>query len=132
MDWKSTAVISSAGVLATWFFSMPPAQQTVSVPSAPAARATQGASSSQAIDIQQEAARLQPRTPKESGFNAPARNPFRFSEPPQPVHVAAPAPVVAPVAPLPPLPPRITLDGVASDTVDGVMQRTAILNTDSG
>ena len=31
-----------------------------------------------------------------------------------------------------PLPPRITLDGVAADTMDGQAQRTAILNTDAG
>jgi hypothetical protein len=40
--------------------------------------------------------------------------------------------VAAPVAPLPPPPPQISLDGVASDTVDGQMQRTAILTTDTG
>src|SRR5437870_3456926 len=132
MDWKSTAVISGAGVLATWFFSMPPAQQPVSVPVPPTARA-QSASPS-AIDIQQEAERLQLRTPQQPHYSEPSRNPFRFSEPRQPQRApAAAAPVVtAPVAPLPPPPPQITLDGVASDTIDGVMQRTAILNTNAG
>jgi len=132
MDWKSTAVISGAGVLATWFFSMPPAQQPVAVQAPPAARA-QGASTS-TIDIQQEASRLQLRTPQAPRYSEPARNPFRFGEPRRPERAAAAeAPVVAPpVAPLPPPPPQVTLDGIASDTVDGVMQRSAILATDGG
>jgi hypothetical protein len=33
---------------------------------------------------------------------------------------------------LPPPPPRITLDGIATDVVDGHEQRTAILKTDAG
>ena len=132
MDWKSTAVISGAGVLATWFFSMPPAQQSVSVQPPPAARAQSASTST--IDIQKEASRLQIRTPEAPRYSEPARNPFRFSEPRQPQRAAtAEAPVVAaPVAPLPPPPPQVALDGIASDTVDGVMQRTAILATDNG
>ena len=133
MDWKSTAVISGAGVLATWFFSMPPAQQSVSVPATPAARAERAPSAR--IDIQQEAAKLQLRTPSSPRYDEPSRNPFRFSEPRQPAHAAAPPaapPIVAPIAPPPPPPPKISLDGIASDTVNGEMERTAILNTDSG
>jgi hypothetical protein len=133
MDWKSTAVISGAGVLATWFFSMPPAQQPVSVPTAAPARADRAQSAT--IDIQQEAARLQQRAPATTRYSEPSRNPFRFSErrsqPARPP-VAAVAPVAAPVVPPPPPEPTIALDGVASDTVDGVMQRTAILNTTAG
>jgi len=131
MDWKSTAVISGVGVLATWFFSMPPAQQPVSVPAAPAARADRAQAAT--IDIQQEAARLQQRTPKETRYSQPSRNPFRFTEPRQPAHQSTPAaPPIAAAPAIPPPPPTITLDGVASDTVNGEMQRTAILNTDAG
>jgi hypothetical protein len=131
MDWKSTTVISGAGVLATWFFSMPPAQQPVSVPVPAPARAQSAAAAT--IDIQREAARLQPRTPQGPRYSEPSRNPFRFSEPKQLQRAVVPAPVVAaPVAPIAPPPPQITLDGIASDTVDDVMQRTAILSTDAG
>ena len=131
MDWKSTAVISGAGVLATWFFSMPPAQQPVAVPVPPAVRAQ---SASRSVDIQQEAARLQVRTPPTQRYVEPARNPFRFSEARQPQPAAAvAAPVITvPVAPPPPPPLQLELDGIASDVIDGVMQRTAILKTDAG
>jgi hypothetical protein len=139
MDWKSTAVISGAGVLATWFFSMPPAHvppsASVTKPNAIAPVVTSTRTSSAAIDIQQEAARLQVRPRPEPHYSEPSRNPFRFDEgrrPPQSASAAAAAIAAAPVAPLPPPPPRIALDGIAGDTVDGKDQRTAILNTDAG
>jgi hypothetical protein len=124
MDWKSTAVISGAGILATWFFSMP----TPNVPARvipPVARVTPATTST--IDIEKEAARLQVHRTQEPNYTAPARNPFRFTEHREPPR-AAPV-VVAPPAVIVPPPPRITLDGVASDTLDGQTRRTAILNT---
>ena len=128
MDWKSTAVISGAGILATWFFSMPPAAAPARAV-APAVRVPQ-ASTSQ-IDIEKEAARLQVHRVEGPRYTEPARNPFRFNAPREPVRatvdVAPPPPVV-----LPPPPPRITLDGVAADTMDAQPQRTAILNTNAG
>jgi hypothetical protein len=131
MDWKSTAVISGAGILATWFFSMPP---TTTAPraAAPAARFPQTNTSK--IDIEREAARLQVHKVQAPHFTAPARNPFRFSERREPARattgvVIAPPPAVLPP---PPPPPRITLDGVAADSTDAQPQRTAILNTDAG
>jgi hypothetical protein len=129
MDWKSTAVISGAGILATWFFSMPPA----SVPArtvAPAMRVAPTVATK--IDIEKEAARLQVHRVDGPRYTEPSRNPFRFNARRAP----APAPVeVVPVAPppvLPPPPPRVTLDGVAADTMDAQSQRTAILHTDTG
>src|SRR5258705_1388669 len=131
MDWKSTAVISGAGILATWFFSMPPTNEPASAV-APAGRAPQSTLST--IDIEKEAARLQVRPPQEQHYTEPSRNPFRFGERREPARattgVAAPSPPV-PIAPLPPPPPRITLDGVAADVVGGENQRTAVLNTDA-
>jgi len=128
MDWKSTAVISGAGILATWFFSMPPAAAPTRAV-APAVRVPQ-ASTSQ-IDIEKEAARLQVHRVEEPRYTEPARNPFRFNarrEPARPTVDVAPPPAVV----LPPPPPRITLDGVAADTMDAQPQRTAILNTSAG
>src|ERR1041384_4235692 len=133
MDWKSTAVISGAGILASWFFSIPPASGQQG-PAAPAARAPQAASSS--IDIEKEANRLQVKPKLEPHYTDPQRNPFRFSERREPtrpttgVETAAAPPVAA--APLPPPPPQITLDGVAADAAGGQEQRTAVLHTDAG
>ena len=126
MDWKSTAVISGAGIVATWFFSMPPAR----VPDAerPAVRTPQSVSS--IIDIQKEADRLHVRVPQEAHYSQPSRNPFRFTqrrEPARPTTGVTPSPVV-PVVPVAPPPPRMTLDGVAADAD----RRTAILHTDAG
>ena len=132
MDWKSTAVISGAGILATWVFSMPPAHAPQGT-AAPVARAPQTPAS--AIDIEREAARLQLRPPPEQHYTSPTRNPYRFSErrdPAQATTGEAPPPPAIPVAPLPPPPPRITLDGIAADTVGGQEQRTAVLHTDAG
>jgi hypothetical protein len=134
MDWKSTAAISGAGLLATWFFSMPAGNPPATSPSAPAGSAPQGSAST--IDIQQEAARLQVRVHPEPHYIEKSRNPFRFGVRPAPEirpsgtsgpPPAQPVPVVA-LAP----PPRLSLDGIATDMVDGQEQRTAILNTDSG
>lgn len=132
MDWKSTAVISGAGILATWFFSMPPANAPTRAV-APAARARRADLST--IDIEKQAARLQVRTrPDAAHYTEPSRNPFRFSErrePTRPTTGVVAAPPVA-IAPLPPPPPTITLDGIAADSVGGQDQRTAILHTDGG
>ena len=53
MDWKSTAVISGAGILATWFFSMPPTQAPAGAIARPAREARTVAAR---IDIEREAA----------------------------------------------------------------------------
>jgi hypothetical protein len=129
MDWKSTAVISGAGILATWFFSMPPASAPARAV-APAVRVPQ-ASTSQ-IDIEKEAARLQRHRLEEPQYTEPSRNPFRFNARREPARATVGVAPVPPPVVLPPPPPRITLDGVAADTMDAQPQRTAILNTDTG
>jgi hypothetical protein len=133
MDWKSTAVISGAGILATWFFSMPASQLSPSGRTAATTRAPQAAAAT--IDIQHEAERLQTRMHQQPRYVEPSRNPFAFGtrrpvavRPAQAVTAAPPAVI----APPPPAPPRLALDGIAADTVDGQPQRTAILNTDAG
>jgi hypothetical protein len=129
MDWKSTAVISGAGILATWFFSLPPTA-TPARAVAPAARVTQAAASK--IDIEKEAARLQVHRVDGPRYTEPSRNPFRFNARREPVRAPAEVVAVAPPPVLPPPPPRITLDGVAADTMDAQPQRTAVLNTETG
>src|SRR5262245_61886740 len=129
MDWKSTAVISGAGILATWFFSMPPTAAPARAV-APAVRAPQVSTAQ--IDIEKEAARLQVHRVEEPRYKEPARKPFRFNEPRQPDRTTVEVAPVPPPVVLPPPPPRITLDGVAADTMDSESQRTAILRTDTG
>jgi hypothetical protein len=129
MDWKSTVVISGAGILATWFFSMPPTTLPARAV-APAAHLPQVSTSK--IDIEKEAARLQVHRIQEPHFTAPLRNPFRFSERREPARATAGVVIAPPPAFIPPPPPRLTLDGVAADTMDAQAQRTAILNTDAG
>ena len=134
MDWKSTAVISGAGILATWFFSMPPAHAPAGAV-APAARGPQAVTPT--IDIEKEAARLQARPPQEQHYSEPSRNPFRFGERRGPARAttgadASPPVTIAPLPPAPPPPPVITLDGIAADVVGGENQRTAVLHTDAG
>jgi hypothetical protein len=127
MTWKGTAVVSGAGLLATWLAAAPPA----GVAPAPAPRA---ATSSRASDIEREADRLQVRVRSEVDYRAPSRNPFRFGERP----AAAPR-VAAPASNTPtfytppePEPVRLKFSGMAADTVDGREVRTAILSTPTG
>ena len=129
MDWKSTAVISGAGILATWFFSMPPTQAPAAVSRTPRAARV----AAQTFDIEKEAARLQLRPRPESQYVHPSRNPFRFStrEPARPTAGVVTPPPIA-LAPLPPPPPALTLDGIASDGTSGQEQRTAIIHTEAG
>ena len=133
MDWKSTAVISGAGILATWFFSMPPTHAPVAAVT-PAPRVVGARSAPSRIDIEREAQRLQSRPRPEVHYTEPSRNPFRFSErrePTRPTTGVRVAPPPLPVAPPIP-PPMITLDGIAADNARGQEQRTAILHTDAG
>jgi hypothetical protein len=134
MNWKSTVLVSGAGLVATVFgwVTTPVIPQRNPAPSAPAvAPRTIPA----AADIQHEAARLQSRLAPETTYRQPSRNPFRFgvrvdrraAERPAPL-VQEPAVVIAPLTAR----PTIRLRGIATDTVDGAMQRTAIITTDAG
>ncbi len=132
MTWKSYAVVSGAGLLATYLASPTLApDRTVPQPS-PAAQSTTAAS----LDIEYEAARLQKRVRDETAFHTPSRNPFRFgaiTPVPRREPVAASAvPLAAAVGPSAPEPPFVALSGIAADVVDGVLQRTAILTTMDG
>lgn len=79
-----------------------------------------------------EAARLQVHRVDGPRYTEPSRNPFRFNAPREPARATPVVVAVEPPPVLPPPPPRITLDGVAADTMDSEAQRTAILNTDTG
>jgi len=134
MNWKSTVLVSGAGLVATVFgwVSTPTLPQRNPAPSAiPVAKPTASA----AADIQHEAARLQSRLVPEPTYRQPSRNPFRFGLRVTPRAADRPTvPVQEPAIVLPPAPvrPTIKLRGIASDMVDGAIQRTAIITTDAG
>jgi len=133
MNWKSTVIVSGAGLVATVFGWV----STPIVPHgapAPVATPTTQSTPTAASDIQQEAARLQSRLVPDATFRQPSRNPFQFGprltpRPPRP----APTQVQeTPAIVLPAPRPNIRLRGIATDTVDGAPQRTAIMTTDAG
>jgi hypothetical protein len=128
MTWKSTMVLSGAGVLATWMAAAPPS----SVGMAPTPRPSgAGQGSSIEAQVEEEASKLEVRLRQNAAYAVPDRNPFRFNarraqerlETPQ--SAPPPAAVIAPPRVTPPLP---VLAGMATDIVDGAEQRTAILS----
>ena len=128
MNWKSTTAVSSVTLLATWL-GLTPAHQSA-VTDAPAA--TRDVRRVDAVDIQEQAARLQTRVRSEVGYQDPKRNPFRFTARPMPATPRA-RPIEAAVAPLPVTVPvfPFTLSGMATEGVDGQPLRTAILTSGS-
>jgi Tfp pilus assembly protein PilP len=131
MTWKSTTVAGLATVAATWLASYAPtgrhAAPGSTVPSA-------ARTASAAEEIQREADRLHARLSQVTAYRDPARNPFRFVRPRPTYEAARPDPAIT-VEDLPhessPSPPtlRLTLAGIAEDTVDGQQVRTAIIST---
>ena len=134
MNWKSTAVVSGATLLAGWLASAPPAPTTPSTVSS-TSRSPQTAAA--ASDIEQQAARLETLTRQAaSPYGPPERNLFRFG-PKEPVKAAAPEPTASAAAPVEivpqaPPPPRVSLSGVASDPDGQRIVRTAILSSPAG
>src|SRR5688500_13887744 len=141
MTWKSYAVMSGAGLLATYLLNVPPAfTPTSSSTPAPGQTASRAARTSDALDVEEEAARLQARLRAQATYHEPSRNPFRFGATP----VAAPRRVrpepppevlgtAAAIASTPrPEAPFVVLSGLAAEVVDGTTVRTAILTTAGG
>ena len=135
MNWKATAAVSGATLLAGWIASVPPAPTT---PSAAPSSSQSPRTAAAAADISELAARLQTRPGQGAGYNEPERNLFRFG-PNRPVRSEAPEPIVSALPPPPPeilpqAPPPlpISLSGVASDSQGGGTVRTAILSSPGG
>ncbi|MGE0444903.1 MAG: hypothetical protein AB7P99_06710 [Vicinamibacterales bacterium] len=126
MTWKSTAIVSGAGILATWLASYPPAPGPAPAATPAVPVATTGA------EIQHEAARLQQKVRGVIEYEPPTRNPFRFNaRVEREVTARSTAIEFAPVVERPAAPP-VTFTGVAIETVDGQQVRTAILGTPGG
>jgi hypothetical protein len=130
VNWKVTA-LASAGVtaLATWLTSTPPRQP----PAAARRQASAASRAARAPDIIHEAERLRARVPAAAGYHAPTRNPFRFArvEESGGDRPASPPPVEdLPPAAIPQTPTlRVTLSGIAENTVAGDVVRTAVIST---
>ncbi len=135
MNWKATAAVSTATLLAGWLASAPTSSPaTAALPSPSQSPQTAAAAS----DIGELAARLQTRTRRDAGYGEPDRNLFRFG-PNIPVRSVASGPrvsaaAVPPVEILPqaPPPPPVSLSGVASDPDGERTVRTAILSSPAG
>jgi hypothetical protein len=127
MNWKSTAAVSGATTLLATFFGWPPSSHQANAP------VSQGQTAPVVLsDIQSEAARLQTRVRKELDYRDPTRNLFRFGERAPAARARQPhAAIEGPVAAAAPIVPSLpfALAGMATETVDGTAQRTAILST---
>src|SRR6266540_2904383 len=77
MNWKATAAVSSATLLAGWLASAPPSLTT---PAALPSAAQSPQATAAASDIGQLAARLQAQTRRDAGYGEPERNLFRFGQ----------------------------------------------------
>jgi hypothetical protein len=129
MTWRLYALVSGGAFLATYLLSTP----------ATAPRANQSAAPQPSVrrtpdevGIEELAARLQARVSAQASYREPGRDPFHFVAPqarevnsPKPQAQAVEAPVVRVL-------PVITLAGIATDQIDGVEQRTAVLSTPAG
>jgi hypothetical protein len=136
MTWKSYAAVSGAGLLATYLFSTPPV-----VTPGVAPRTSPAASSAPLPDdIEEQAARLGSRVRGEIEYQPPSRNPFRFGgrtvarapSSPTPPPAESTETAQPEIAPAPPPPPPVRLTGIATSTVNGERQRSAILLTPEG
>lgn len=133
MNWKSTAVVSGATVLATWFASVPPVQHTTTPVGEPAASTT--VTSRASDQIVREADRLSARLHPSMPYQGPLRNPFQFSQPRRATSapratsrqpkVSDASMTETPVAP----PLRVSLTGIAEDTSGAAPVRTAVIST---
>lgn len=135
MTWKTYVIVSAVPTLvATYLVANPPA---TTPPRAPAAgqRATPP-ELAPALDIAEQASRLQTRVRGEIEYQEPSRNPFRYaarrpapraSDPEREAVVEEPE-----ITPPVPEPPSITVAGIATKTVDGTSRRTAVLITATG
>jgi hypothetical protein len=134
VTWKTYVIVSAVPTLvATYLVANPPA---ITPPRAPAAgqRATP-AELAPAIDIAEQAARLQARVREEIEYQEPSRNPFRYAarRPAPRASVPDEAVVAEPeITPPVPEPPSIRVTGIATRTVDGASRRTAVLITAAG
>lgn len=131
MNWKSTALVSGATLVATWLASAPAVRQPVARVNAPVRQPAHSAEA--ASDIVREADRLREKLSAAVAYREPGRNPFRFGQAAHSHTAALPAPAEAapPAVPTAPQAPtlRITLSGIAEDTAGSQVVRTAVISS---
>ena len=130
MQWKMTAAMSGIGLVATWMASVPPPAPRV--PIAPAPVATPAVIV--VTPVEAEAARLARGIAFEAQLGVSSRNPFRFGAATSAPVAAGPAAgtAVPLVASAPASAVALALAGIATDVVEGVEVRTAILSGPAG
>jgi hypothetical protein len=132
MTWKLYALTSGGGAVVVTYLAtfMAPIDRTPNVPTAvPQAVDRSGA----VVDLGAQADRLRIRLAEVTAYRKPARDAFRFGEPPRRVEVAPTTLASAP----PPAEPAVArppygLSGMAVTFENGVSQRTAILSSLQG
>jgi len=128
-DWKWKVAVTGVTALAGWFASPPLQPQAARMPTAAAgSTAAQSAANAAAVsDIAEEAHRLS-RTTARTALPPADRNLFQFRPTPAPRPAFVKPQAVAPIAPAVPLPFPLRLTGIATDVVNGVERRTAIIS----
>jgi hypothetical protein len=133
MNWKSTVLVSGAGLLATWLANIPSPQISQPAGTGAGQPVAAVAQSGVSAEIQQLADRLERHRTTGRDYSGPSRDPFRFRPAPRPSEPAAALTLQVPaVAIEEPVAPTIHLSGVAMDRVDDVDVWTAILSVPEG
>ena len=132
MTWKLYALTSGGGAVVVTYLAtfMAPIDRTPTVPTTvPQAVDRSGT----VVDLGVQADRLKIRLAEVTSYQKPARDAFRFAEPPRRIDVAPTTLASAPpsVETAPARPPY-GLSGMAITVEDGVSQRTAILSSLQG
>jgi len=129
MTWKLYALASVGAFLATYVVGFPPSF----APQKPASAAVSqpGGSTTEVVyDLGKQADRLHARITAATAYQEPARDAFRFG-----ATARRRAEVIAPQLPAPPavapapVRPPFALAGIAESTVNGTLERTAILTS---
>jgi hypothetical protein len=132
MTWKVTALVSGAGLVATWLASVPSPTVAPQVLRPASSAQPSGAPPAASLEIQELADRLARRRQPPDQSVRPARDPFRFAADRGSFRPdSAPPAVPVEVAPAP-ADPVIRLSGVAMDLVGAAEVWTAILTTPAG
>lgn len=125
---RASAYIGGLTLLAAWLASAAGVQRQAPAPGAEARSQDAVRIEALASDVQSKAARLRTRLATAPAEATSDRNPFSFGATAQRIGRTAPAPATMSIAPPdvePPMP--LKLVGVAEQTVDGGMTRTAMI-----
>ena len=132
MTWKLYAVVSAGAFAATYVMSSPKTELATNTASA---AAPQSSSRQRAAETEIEALAnsLHVRLKSDAVFQTPGRDPFRFQTRVEKPSAFVPPPAVSASAPVPaPVLPVLSLSGIATDVVDGMPRRSAVVSMPTG